>query len=122
MMGTSPENSVVNKYLQSWDVPNLFVVGASAFPQLSSFNPYRDSGSARLSDGRCHKEQIPAPPRLVDPASRKTALTLERILKVTPVKPWGAGEFDHGADCVTAFQGGSRADCRRGSHSRDLRR
>jgi gluconate 2-dehydrogenase alpha chain len=25
--------------LQSWDVPNLFVVGASAFPQLSSFNP-----------------------------------------------------------------------------------
>ena len=39
MMGTSPENSVVNKYLQSWDVPNLFVVGASAFPQLSSFNP-----------------------------------------------------------------------------------
>ena len=26
-------------YLQSWDVPNLFVVGASAFPQISSFNP-----------------------------------------------------------------------------------
>ena len=39
MTGTSPENSVVNKYLQSWDVPNLFVVGASAFPQISSFNP-----------------------------------------------------------------------------------
>jgi gluconate 2-dehydrogenase alpha chain len=37
--GTSPDNSVVNKYLQSWDVPNLFVVGASAFPQISSFNP-----------------------------------------------------------------------------------
>jgi gluconate 2-dehydrogenase alpha chain len=39
MTGTSPDNSVVNKYLQSWDVPNLFVVGASAFPQISSFNP-----------------------------------------------------------------------------------
>jgi gluconate 2-dehydrogenase alpha chain len=37
--GTSPDNSVVNKYLQSWDVPNVFVVGASAFPQISSFNP-----------------------------------------------------------------------------------
>jgi len=37
--GTSPDNSVVNKYLQSWDVSNLFVVGASAFPQISSFNP-----------------------------------------------------------------------------------
>jgi gluconate 2-dehydrogenase alpha chain len=30
---------LLNKYLQSWDVPNLFVVGASAFPQISSFNP-----------------------------------------------------------------------------------
>jgi gluconate 2-dehydrogenase alpha chain len=39
MTGTTPENSAVNKYLQSWDVPNLFVVGASAFPQISSFNP-----------------------------------------------------------------------------------
>lgn len=36
---TSPDNSVVNKYLQSWDVPNLFVVSVSAFPQISSFNP-----------------------------------------------------------------------------------
>jgi gluconate 2-dehydrogenase alpha chain len=39
IMGSSPDNSVVNKYLQSWDIPNLFVVGASAFPQLSAFNP-----------------------------------------------------------------------------------
>ena len=27
------------EYLQSWDFPNLFGVGASAFPQISSFNP-----------------------------------------------------------------------------------
>ena len=33
IMGTSPENSVVNRYLQHWDVPNLFVIGASSFPQ-----------------------------------------------------------------------------------------
>lgn len=37
--GDSPTNSVVNKYMQSWDVPNLFVYGASAFPQNMSYNP-----------------------------------------------------------------------------------
>lgn len=39
IMGDSPKNSVVNKYLQSWDVPNLFVLGASAFPQNLAYNP-----------------------------------------------------------------------------------
>jgi len=29
----------VNRYLQSWDVPNLFVLGASAFPQNAGYNP-----------------------------------------------------------------------------------
>ena len=38
-MGTDPATSVVNKYLQSWDVPNLFVIGASNFPQNASWNP-----------------------------------------------------------------------------------
>ncbi len=38
-MGEDPATSVVNKYLQSWDVPNLFVVGSSAFPQNSANNP-----------------------------------------------------------------------------------
>jgi gluconate 2-dehydrogenase alpha chain len=39
VMGASPETSVVNKYLQSWDVPNVFVMGASAFPQNMGYNP-----------------------------------------------------------------------------------
>ena len=39
VMGTDPATSVVNKYSQSWDVPNLFVVGASAFPQNAGYNP-----------------------------------------------------------------------------------
>nr|WP_321948463.1 GMC family oxidoreductase [Paraburkholderia sp. J10-1] len=39
VMGTSPETSVVNRYLQSWDVPNVFVMGASAFPQNMGYNP-----------------------------------------------------------------------------------
>ena len=39
VMGTSPENSVVNTNLQHWNVPNLWVIGASAFPQTASGNP-----------------------------------------------------------------------------------
>jgi gluconate 2-dehydrogenase alpha chain len=39
IMGTSPADSAVNTYLQSWDVPNLFVHGASAFPQNAGYNP-----------------------------------------------------------------------------------
>ncbi len=39
IMGENPANSVVNKYLQSWDVPNLFVMGAGAFPQNAGYNP-----------------------------------------------------------------------------------
>jgi gluconate 2-dehydrogenase alpha chain len=39
VMGTDPKTSAVNRYLQSWDVPNLFVQGASAFPQNAGYNP-----------------------------------------------------------------------------------
>jgi gluconate 2-dehydrogenase alpha chain len=38
-MGTDPKTSALNRYLQSWDVPNLFVLGASAFPQNAGYNP-----------------------------------------------------------------------------------
>ncbi len=39
IMGDDPNTSVVNRYLQSWDVPNVFVYGASAFPQNMGYNP-----------------------------------------------------------------------------------
>ena len=39
IMGSSPATSAINRYLQSWDVPNLFVMGASAFPQNPGYNP-----------------------------------------------------------------------------------
>src|SRR4051812_33792205 len=39
IMGADPSTSAVNRYLQSWDVPNVFVIGASAFPQNASYNP-----------------------------------------------------------------------------------
>ncbi len=39
IMGADPSSSAVNKYLQCWDVPNVFVIGASAFPQNSGNAP-----------------------------------------------------------------------------------
>jgi gluconate 2-dehydrogenase alpha chain len=39
IMGADPRTSAVNRYLQSWDVHNVFVPGASAFPQGLGYNP-----------------------------------------------------------------------------------
>ena len=33
-MGSDPKTSVVNRYGQSWDIPNLFVIGSSTFPTM----------------------------------------------------------------------------------------
>jgi gluconate 2-dehydrogenase alpha chain len=38
-MGADPKTSVVNKYLQSWDVSNLFVLGANVFAHGIGYNP-----------------------------------------------------------------------------------
>jgi gluconate 2-dehydrogenase alpha chain len=39
IMGQTPADSVVNRYLQAWDADNLFVMGASVFPQQPGYNP-----------------------------------------------------------------------------------
>ncbi|HJT89174.1 MAG TPA: GMC family oxidoreductase [Bryobacteraceae bacterium] len=39
VMGASPETSVVNPWLQHWQLPNLWIAGGSAFPQNGSGNP-----------------------------------------------------------------------------------
>jgi gluconate 2-dehydrogenase alpha chain len=44
VMGTDPSTSVVNRYCQSWDVPNVFVVGGSAFPQNPAQGPTETIG------------------------------------------------------------------------------
>lgn len=38
-MGEDPKTSAVNRYLQSWDMPNLFVMGSTVFPQNTGYNP-----------------------------------------------------------------------------------
>ena len=39
IMGETPADSVLNRYLQSWDLHNVFVMGAGAFPQNAGYNP-----------------------------------------------------------------------------------
>ena len=53
IMGSDPTETVVNDYLQMWDAPNVFVVGASNFPQNAGFNPTGTVGALayRAADG-----------------------------------------------------------------------
>jgi gluconate 2-dehydrogenase alpha chain len=39
IIGSDPATSAINRYSQLWDVSNLFVLGASAFPQNPGYNP-----------------------------------------------------------------------------------
>ena len=58
IMGDNPKDSVVNKYLQSWDVPNVFSMGAGAFPQNAGYNP---TGTvAALTYHAAHDDHSPA--------------------------------------------------------------
>ena len=64
IMGTDPATSVVNRYLQSWDVPNVFVMGAGAFPQNIGYNPTGLVGALAYWSARAIREQYlrdPAP-------------------------------------------------------------
>jgi gluconate 2-dehydrogenase alpha chain len=39
IVGADPKTSVANKYGQCWDVANVFLSGASSFPQNAGYNP-----------------------------------------------------------------------------------
>ena len=67
IMGTDRSTSVVNKYLQSWDVPNVFVVGASAFPQNAGYNPTDTVAAlAFFAAAAIRNQYLKNPGRLVD--------------------------------------------------------
>jgi gluconate 2-dehydrogenase alpha chain len=66
IMGTDPRNSAINRYLQSWDVPNVFVFGASAFPQNAGYNPTDTVAAlAYWSLDRIKSKYLPAPGKLM---------------------------------------------------------
>jgi GMC oxidoreductase len=61
VMGTHPATSAVNRYLnrylQCWDVPNLFSPGAASFRQNITYNYSVTIGA--LLGARCDQEQVP---------------------------------------------------------------
>jgi gluconate 2-dehydrogenase alpha chain len=64
MMGSDPKSSVVNRYLQAWDAHNLFIMGASVFPQQHGYNPTGTVGaltywSAKAITGQYIKQPGP---------------------------------------------------------------
>jgi gluconate 2-dehydrogenase alpha chain len=62
VMGNDRATSAVNRYLQSWDVPNVFVIGASNFPQNASYNPTGTLGAlAYWSADAIVKRYLPNP-------------------------------------------------------------
>ena len=66
IMGADPSTSVVNRYLQAWDAHNLFIMGASTFPQNQSYNPTGPVGRARLLVGGSDHEQVHEEPGPLD--------------------------------------------------------
>jgi len=66
IMGSDPSKSVVNRYLQSWDADNLFIMGASVFPQNQSYNPTGPLGAlAYWSADAIITRYLPSPGPLV---------------------------------------------------------
>ncbi len=57
VMGTDPATSVINRFLQSWDVPNVFVMGASAFPQNFGYNPTAVVGALAYWSAKAIRER-----------------------------------------------------------------
>ena len=74
VMGDDPKTSVVNRYLQCWDVPNVFSIGASAFPQNGTYNYTGDDWCAHLLGDRCDQEPIPEAARPVGATMRADTL------------------------------------------------
>ncbi|HJR12796.1 MAG TPA: GMC oxidoreductase [Rhodanobacteraceae bacterium] len=64
-MGTDPRTSFVNPFLQSWDVPNLWVMGSSVFPQNPGYNPTGTVGALAFWAADAMKRYMKNPQPLV---------------------------------------------------------
>lgn len=66
VMGADPRTSALNPYLQSWDAHNLFVVGASAFPNNGGYNPTVTVGALAVRAAQAiHQKYFANPAPLV---------------------------------------------------------
>ena len=62
-MGTDPKISVLNRYLQSWDVYNVFAVGSSVFPIGIGYNPTGLAAALTYWSAKAIREQYLKDPR-----------------------------------------------------------
>ncbi|WP_225032027.1 GMC family oxidoreductase [Paraburkholderia sp. XV] len=62
-MGTDPSISVLNRYLQSWDVPNVFAVGSGVFPIGIGYNPTGLATALAYWSAKAIREQYLRDPR-----------------------------------------------------------
>jgi len=65
VLGTDPRTSALNRFTQSWDVPNVFVTGACAFPQHAGKNPTGPVGALAYWTADAIKRYVKNPGRLV---------------------------------------------------------
>lgn len=63
VMGTDPNTSAVNRYLQAWDKHNVFVLGAGAFPQNIQYNPTGTVGALAYWTAEAIRRDYLANPR-----------------------------------------------------------
>ena len=65
-IGDDPSTSVVNRWGQCWDSPNVFVAGSALFPQNSCYNPTGTIGAlAYLTADAIKRDYVRAPGRLI---------------------------------------------------------
>ncbi len=62
IMGADRKTSTLNKYLQSWNCHNLFVMDASAYPQNTQYNPTGALGRLGLLVGGGNPQGLPPQP------------------------------------------------------------
>jgi gluconate 2-dehydrogenase alpha chain len=66
VFGDDPRTSALNKYCQSWDVSNVFVLGSCVFPQNAGRNPTGPVGAlAFWAADAIRQKYLHAPGRLV---------------------------------------------------------
>ena len=65
VMGTDQKTSALNRYCQTWDVSNVFVTGACAFPQNAGKNPTGPVGALAYWTADAIKRYLKKPEPLV---------------------------------------------------------
>jgi hypothetical protein len=80
IMGADPRTSALNRYLQSWDVPNVFAPGANAFPQNNGYNPTGLVGALTYWSAKAIREQyLKSPAHWCRPSESHEAVVHRRL-------------------------------------------